>query len=156
MSAVWLFDPQTLNHLIPTSSAALNRITWWRHQMEAFTVLLAVCAGISPITGEFPTQRPVTRSFVSFGSEALNKRLGKRSWGWWFKTPLRPLWRHCDEMSSREITGPCLDNSVSGDILIIKPAGPLPVSNKKETRSSARHIIWLEWITIYNYHVESK
>ena len=27
---------------------------------------------------------------------ALNKRLSKQSWGWWFKTPSRPLWRHCN------------------------------------------------------------
>ena len=37
--------------------------TRWRHQMEAFSALLAICAGNSPVTGEFPTQRPVTRSF---------------------------------------------------------------------------------------------
>ena len=24
----------------------------------------------------------------------LNKRLSKQSWGWWFETPSRPLWRH--------------------------------------------------------------
>ena len=28
--------------------------TWWRHQMEAFSALLALCAGNSPVTGEFP------------------------------------------------------------------------------------------------------
>ena len=37
--------------------------TWWRHQMETFSVLLAICAGNSPVTGEFPSQRPVTRMF---------------------------------------------------------------------------------------------
>ena len=37
--------------------------TWWRHQMETFSALLAICAGNSPVTGEFPAQRPVTRSF---------------------------------------------------------------------------------------------
>ena len=37
-------------------------VTWWRHQMETFTALLAICAGNSPVTGEFPAQRPVTRS----------------------------------------------------------------------------------------------
>ena len=36
---------------------------WWRHQMETFSALLAICAGNSPVPGEFPTQRPVTRSF---------------------------------------------------------------------------------------------
>ena len=34
--------------------------TWWRHQMETFSALLALCAGNAPVTGEFPAQRPVT------------------------------------------------------------------------------------------------
>ena len=41
---------------------------WWRHQMEFFFVLLALCTGNSPVTGEFPSQRPVTRSFDVFSS----------------------------------------------------------------------------------------
>ena len=40
--------------------------TWRRHPMETFSALLAICAGNSPVTGEFPTQRPVTRSFDVF------------------------------------------------------------------------------------------
>ena len=28
--------------------------TWWRHQMETFSASLAICAGNSPVTGEFP------------------------------------------------------------------------------------------------------
>ena len=31
--------------------------------METFSALLAICAGNSPVPGEFSTQRPVTRSF---------------------------------------------------------------------------------------------
>ena len=31
-------------------------ISWWRHQMETFSALLAICAGNSPVTGEFPSQ----------------------------------------------------------------------------------------------------
>ena len=31
--------------------------------METFSALLALCAGNSPFTGEFPAQRPVTRTF---------------------------------------------------------------------------------------------
>ena len=31
--------------------------------METFSALLALCAGNPPVTGEFPEQRPVTRSF---------------------------------------------------------------------------------------------
>ena len=44
--------------------------------------------------GEFPTQRPVTRRFDVFFDLRLNKRLSKQSWGWWFETPSRSLWRH--------------------------------------------------------------
>ena len=73
-------------------------ITWWRHQMETFSALLAICAGNSPVPGEFPAQRPVTRSFAVFFDLRLNKRLSKQSWGWWFKTFSRPLWRHCNDL----------------------------------------------------------
>ena len=62
--------------------------------MEAFSALLAICAGNSPVPGEFPTQRPVTRSFGVFFDLRLNKRLSKQSWGWWLETLSRPLWRH--------------------------------------------------------------
>ena len=62
--------------------------------MEAFSVLLTLCAGNSPVTGEFPTQRPVTRSFDVFFYLRPNKRLSKQWWGWWFETPCSSLWRH--------------------------------------------------------------
>ena len=39
-------------------------VSWWRHQMETFSALLAICAGNSPVPGEIPTQRPVTRSLM--------------------------------------------------------------------------------------------
>ena len=74
---------------------------WWRHQMETFSALLAICAGKSPVTGEFPAQRPVTRSFDVFFNLRLNKRLSKQSWGWWFETPTHPLWRHCNIYSAK-------------------------------------------------------
>ena len=47
--------------------------------MEAFSVLLAICAGNSPVPGEFPAQRPVTRSFNVFFDLRLRKRLSKHS-----------------------------------------------------------------------------
>ena len=69
-------------------------LVWWRHPMETFYALLAHCAGNSPVPGEFPTQRPVTRSFGVFFDLRLNKRLSKQAWCWWFLTPSRPLWCH--------------------------------------------------------------
>ena len=70
--------------------------SWWRHQMETFSALLAICAENSPVPGEFPAQRPVTRSFDDFFDLRLNKRLSKQSWVWWSETLSRPLWRHCN------------------------------------------------------------
>ena len=71
-------------------------LPWWRHQIKTFSALLAFCAGNSSITGEFPTQRPVTRGFDVFFDLRLNKKLSKHSWGWWFEMPSRSLWRHCN------------------------------------------------------------
>ena len=66
-------------------------IVRWRHQMEIFSVLLALCEGNSPITGEFPLHRPATRSFGVFSDPRLNKRLSKSSRRRWFETPSRSL-----------------------------------------------------------------
>ena len=65
--------------------------------METCSALLTLCAGNSPVTGEFPAQRPVTRSFDIFFDLRLNKGLSKQSWGWLFETPSRSLWHHCNE-----------------------------------------------------------
>ena len=64
------------------------------HQMETFSALLALCAGNSPATGEFPTQRPVTRNFDVFFDLRLSKGLSKLSRRGWFETPSRSSWRH--------------------------------------------------------------
>ena len=98
------------------SSLAYKCYAWWRRQMETFSALLAICAENSPVTA----QRPVTRSFDVFFDLHLNKRLSKRSRGWWFETPSCPLWRHCngyrahDDATTCELfcfTGPFLRKS---------------------------------------------
>ena len=65
--------------------------------METFFTSLALCEGNSPVTGEFPPQRQVTRSFDVFFDLRLNKRLSIQSIGRWFETPPRSLWRHCND-----------------------------------------------------------
>ena len=50
--------------------------------------------------GEFPTQRPVTRSFNVFFDLGLNKRLNKHSCGWWFETLSWSLWRHHNDIGA--------------------------------------------------------
>ena len=49
-------------------------------------------------TGEFPAQRPVTRSFDVFFYLRSNKWLSKQWGGWWFETPSWSLWRQCNEL----------------------------------------------------------
>ena len=46
--------------------------------METISASLAICAGNSPVTGEFPAQGPVTRGFDDFFDLRLNKRLSKQ------------------------------------------------------------------------------
>ena len=90
---------------VPLDFIYVNAIsTRWRHQMETFSALLAICEGNSPVSGEFPARGPVTRSFGVFCDLRLNKRLSKQCWGCWFETPSRPLWRHCNEMFGSDLT----------------------------------------------------
>ena len=51
------------------------------------------------LTSEFPSRRPVTWSFDAFFDLRLNKQLRTQLGGWWFETPLHPLWRHCNAMT---------------------------------------------------------
>ena len=54
-----------------------QNISWWRHQMETFSALLALCD-------------------AELWCFLWSKRLSKQSWGWCFETPSHPLWRHCN------------------------------------------------------------
>ena len=67
--------------------------------METFSALLVICAGNSPVPGEFPTQRPVTRGFDVLYDLRPNKRLSKQTRGWWFETLSCSLWRHCNDFT---------------------------------------------------------
>ena len=75
----FLMQSEVLFVLIDSSQFRLSGVdvSWWRHQMKTFLASLAICAGISPVTGEFPANRPVTRSFDAFFDQRLNKRLIK-------------------------------------------------------------------------------
>ena len=76
---------------LDTNEAVHYDVIKWKH-----SALLALCAGNSPVTGEFPTQRPVTRSFDVFFDMRVNTRLSKQSWGWCFAPPVSSLWCHCN------------------------------------------------------------
>ena len=82
---IWVTNLELLLCLISPRGDPLNwynrhsrgMTPWWRHRMETFSASLALCAGNSPVTGEFRSQRPVMRSFDVFFDLRLNKRLSK-------------------------------------------------------------------------------
>ena len=97
--------------------------SWWRHQTETFSALLALYAGNLPVPGELPSQSPVAQSFDVFFDRCMNKRLSKQWWGWWFETPSHPLWCHCNGVEARRSQntwpgkGNCLTSKMSRVVL---------------------------------------
>ena len=69
----------------------LTYAPWWRHQMEKFAALLAICAGNSPVLGEFPAQRPGTRALMFLICAWINTWVKNRGAG-----DLRCYGAHCD------------------------------------------------------------
>ena len=64
----------------------------------------------SSIDGEFPSQRPVTRSFdVIFDLCLKKKQFSTQSRCWWFETPSCPLWRHCNYVDVRKERATAID-----------------------------------------------
>ena len=73
-SLIWillLFEFQLTKRMMMSSNGNIFRVT-------------------GHLCGEF------TGPFDVFFDLRLNKRLSKHSWGWWFETLSRPLWRHCN------------------------------------------------------------
>ena len=92
---LWFSCLVRILNLIPWHTEAETKFMMTSSNGNIFRDTGPLC-GDSPVTGEFPSQRPVTRSFDVFFDLRLNKQLSKQSWGWWFETPSRSLWRHCN------------------------------------------------------------
>ena len=82
-----------------------NDFSWWRHQMGTFSAQLALCAGNSTVTAEFPPRKASDAELWCFIHLCLNKRLSKQSWGWGFETPLRSVRRHSNVLRYNSL--PC-------------------------------------------------
>ena len=100
--------------------------SWWRHEMETFSALLALCVGNSPVTGEFPSQRPMTQSFDVVFDLHPNKSLSKQSRHRWFETPSPSLWRHCNasegcQRAVKMIISTCMLRQLSGQCQQLEP-----------------------------------
>ena len=75
-------------HFIHSNHEAHSQrsVTWWRHQMKTFSVLLALCEGNSPVTGGFLSQRSATSNIDNFFDLCTKKRLNKQPRRRWFET----------------------------------------------------------------------
>ena len=69
---------------------------WRRHQMENFPRDLPFVRGIHRSPVNSPHKGQWSGALMVFFNLRLNKRLSKQSRGWWFETPWRSLWRHCN------------------------------------------------------------
>ena len=52
MIQCWHFEPLVMYICVKEFCHCIS--SWWRHQMETSSALLAICAGNSPVPGEFP------------------------------------------------------------------------------------------------------
>ena len=83
--------PETLmTQFTDASPTPHDDVIKWKHFPRNWPFV----SGKTPVPGEFPAKWPVTRNFDVFFDLRPNKRLSKQSWGWWFETPSRLLWRH--------------------------------------------------------------
>ena len=138
----WYFalHPFISKKYCPFVFPGLESPTWWRHQMETFSALLAPCAGNPPVTGGFPSQRPVMRSFRINFDQHLNKRLTKQSRRRWFETSMRSLWRHCNAISSPLYRWyPHLVSNVPSDILAFYGVSPFVIITPHERHLGPNH-----------------
>ena len=94
--------------------------------------------------GEFPTQRPVTRSFDVYFDLRPNKRLSKQSLGWWFETLSPPLWRHRNELGRKLADVPC------GKSITITIEWTLFLSNIYMQGTSTRIMFGFIYVTYIN------
>ena len=80
------------SHVGKMASYVNDDVINWKH----FLCYWPFVRGNPPVTGEFPSQGPVTWNFAVFFILRLNKRLREQSRRWWFETPSQSLCRHCN------------------------------------------------------------
>ena len=129
---------------------SIKPLIWWRHLMETFSALLAICAGTSRSLVKSPhTERPVTRSFDAFFELRLNKRLSKESRGCWFETPSRPLWRHCNDQHSRRWKHSIIEPT-SAINFMIRP-WTIKAASSRSVMSYLRNVNFcLQWVNVFS------
>ena len=95
--SLWASQWYVISHISESGERFKNALhTMTSSNGNIFRVTGPLCGEFTG-PGEFPAQKPVTRSFDVFFDLRPNKRLSKQPWGWWFETTSRSLWRQCNE-----------------------------------------------------------
>ena len=84
----------------------INKLMMTSSNGNIFLVTGHLCG---EVTGPrwIPHTKTSDADFDVFFDLRLNKRLSKQSWGWWFETLLRSLWRHRDVRCILWVLGSC-------------------------------------------------
>ena len=83
-------------------------LSWWRHQIETFSALLAICAGNSPVPvnslhkGQWRGALMFSLICVWINGWANNREAGD------LRRPSRPLWRHRNVSQNLSFEWPCV------------------------------------------------
>ena len=100
----WNKPMGTLHRPIPIAYRTCKIQDFLVHTMTSsdgnISASLAICVGNSPVTGEFLSQRSVTRNSDVFFDLCPNKRLSKQWWERWFETPSSLLLRYSNSSLS--------------------------------------------------------
>ena len=100
----------------------------------------------SHLCGEFTGHRWILRTKAShaelwfFFDVLPNKRLSKQSWGWWFDTLSRSLWRHCNDMDLWTLSKPRLLQALC-NIYLAVAAYHINFFRKQNKAAQSQHII---------------
>ena len=118
--------------------------------MDTFSALLAPCEGNPPVTGGFPSQRPVTRSFdIFFELRWTNGWANNGDAGDLRRHILRSLWRHCNVASFLWPSWSSLDSMG----FTVAPLGGFSTFQRKKHTFRDRNcgiaseLTWIIWIT---------
>ena len=131
------------DHSSPTSifPVSMMRSSKWKHVPRHWLLWgnSPVTAGNSPVTGKFPSHRPVTRSFDVFFDLRLNKRLSKQPRRRWCETPSQSLWCHCNVVSN-------------SDPVIFRRSTrhSCPILNLWNGSNWGFRALWKEWLQIWH------
>ena len=104
-----------------------------------------IFCGTGPLCGEFtghwwfPLTKASDADLWCFFYLRPNKRLSKQSWGWWFETPARSLWRHCINVKSNECVSWRL--WLPTNLLFIRKI--FQANNKQTTKTLSDYDLWI-------------